>query len=159
MWYSPRIPQSIQTFSPLLHLPCPKGQVFHLACPCHNSSGLFLQPHFESSLLNPLNSCSCFVYLFNGHAPTFIARDFFFLSFFWLHLWKAEVLRSGIKPVPQQQLQLLQWQRQILNLLSHMGTLYLVLTILFIHSRFLNPWLFPTHTLSRSYIKRHNIIF
>lgn len=54
----------------------------------------------------------------------------FFLSFpfylknllFWLHPQHAEFPRPGIKPAPQQQLEPLHWQCQILNLLSHMGT-------------------------------------
>ena len=37
----------------------------------------------------------------------------------WPHLQHVEVPGLGIKPAPQQPLKLLQWQLQILNLLSH----------------------------------------
>ena len=45
-----------------------------------------------------------------------------FSYFFWPHPQHAEVPGPGIKPVPQQQPELLQWQCQILNLLNHTGT-------------------------------------
>ena len=44
-----------------------------------------------------------------------IFSAFFFFFFFWPHPWHVEVLRPGIKPMPQQQPELLQWQHQFLN--------------------------------------------
>ena len=44
-------------------------------------------------------------------------RLFFF--FFWPCSWHVKVSRPGIKPLPVQWPRLLQWQCQILNLLSH----------------------------------------
>lgn len=45
------------------------------------------------------------------------------ITFFGLCSWHAEVWGPGIKPAPQQQpSKLKQWQRQILNPLSHRGT-------------------------------------
>ena len=41
--------------------------------------------------------------------------------------WHVEVPRPGIEPVPQQQLELQQWQYLILNLLHHKRTLVLCL--------------------------------
>ena len=45
-----------------------------------------------------------------------------FNFFFWLGPWHVEVLGLGIEPAPQQWPELLQWQHQILNPLSHTGT-------------------------------------
>ena len=42
--------------------------------------------------------------------------------FFWLHPWHVEAPGPEIKPTPQQPPELLQWKRQILNLLHHKGT-------------------------------------
>ena len=47
----------------------------------------------------------------------------FIHSFFWPYLRHVEVPRLGIEPVPQQWPESLQWQCQILNLLSHTGVL------------------------------------
>lgn len=54
----------------------------------------------------------------------FFSFVFGFLLFclFWLCPQHAEVSRSGIKPSPQQQSRLLQWQHWILNLPSHRRT-------------------------------------
>ena len=66
--------------------------------------------------------------LFKQLRPCFLHHLFFlffffsFLPSFW-PLWQhVEVPRPGVKPVPQQWLGLLQWQRQILNPLHHKGT-------------------------------------
>ena len=45
------------------------------------------------------------------------------LLFFWPRPWHTEVPGPGIEPAPWQRPKPLQWQRWILNLLSHMGTL------------------------------------
>ena len=46
-----------------------------------------------------------------------ISVSFFF--FFWLHLWHVDVPGRGTEAVSQQQLELLQWYLQILNLTSY----------------------------------------
>ena len=47
----------------------------------------------------------------------------FFKNHFWgPHLWHVNIPKSEIKPSPQQWPELLQWQHQIFNLLSHQGT-------------------------------------
>ena len=46
--------------------------------------------------------------------------------FFWLCPWHMEVPGPGIKPMPQQQPKLLQWQHWILNLLHHKQTLDMI---------------------------------
>ena len=66
-----------------------------------------------------------FVYVFLAHFTQYEILKFhlsFFLSFFWPHLQQEEVPRPGIKPVPQQWPEPLQWQYQILNPLGHQGT-------------------------------------
>ena len=55
--------------------------------------------------------------------PKFPLFFFFFFFFFLLAtLQYMEVPRSGMEPAPQQHLELLQWQRWILNLWPHKGT-------------------------------------
>ena len=58
-------------------------------------------------------------------------REVFFF-FFLTHPLYSEVPPPGIEPVPQQQSELLQWQLQILNPLSHKGSPRNTLFLLFV---------------------------
>ena len=61
---------------------------------------------------------SCLLFRYLSH---FESIYLFLLLFSWPRTWRAEVLRSGTEPAPQQ------WQRRSRNALSHQGTLGLFL--------------------------------
>ena len=61
--------------------------------------------------------CSWFVF--------FLRVENFNFFFFWPYPWHMEVPRPGIKPMPQQQPEPLQWQHWILNALLHKSLLCL----------------------------------
>ena len=81
------------------------------------SIGLLVSPWpVSTSCLNSYN----FIISWKGdnlYPP--ISRLLVFFIFIWLHPWHVEVPRPRLEPVPQQWPKLQQWQRQILNLLSH----------------------------------------
>ena len=82
---------------------------------------VYPQCHFQTNLPN-FGYCSNLLSRL-PEAFTTVYKAYSCLSLlFWPLLWRAEVPRPGIKPTPQQQLELLQWQCQILNPLCHKGT-------------------------------------